>query len=224
VGFTDFTGGSNSWKQISAGALVAPTNAVNALIDIFGATGGILNDFGGVLIDDVSLSGSTPTGPINILPATVRTAALFTGTVNADGGTASAASGSITFKTNNMLQSSALIANGTANGTPTAVPASYSVTAIYSGDATYIGSTNTLVVGTGVNPTPAAIITSVSGNHLTLTWPADHTGWTLQAQTNALNASLSPNNWHDVAGSTATNQAVITISPASPTVFYRMKF
>ncbi len=223
VGFTDFTGGSNAWKQVNAGTLVAPTNAVNALIEIFAATGGITNDFGGVLIDDVSLAGSTPTGAINILPATVRTAALFTGTVNANGGTASAASGSITFKTNNVVQSSGTVAGGAANGMPTTVPASYTVTAIYSGDATYIGSTNTLVVGTGVNPTPAKIVTGIVGNQLTLSWPADHTGWTLQSQTNSLNTGLT-SAWHDVAGSTATNQVIITINPTSPTVFYRMKY
>jgi hypothetical protein len=223
VGFTDFTGGSNAWKQISTGTLIAPTNAVNALIDIFAATGGITNDFGGVLIDDVSLSGTTPTGAINILPATVRDAALFMGTINANGGTANAATGTIIFKTNNVVQSSGTVAGGTANGTPTAVPASYTVTAIYSGDATYIGSTNTLVIGTGVNPTPAKIVTGIAGNHLTLSWPSDHTGWTLQAQTNSLNTGLT-STWHDVAGSTATNQVIITINPASPTVFYRMKY
>ena len=34
-----------------------------------------------------------------------------------------------------------------ANSAPGSVPAAYSITAIYSGDGTYLGSTNTLVVG-----------------------------------------------------------------------------
>jgi len=39
----------------------------------------------------------------------------------------------------------------------------------------------------GVNTAPTNITAVVSGNTLTLSWPADHTGWRLQAQTNSLN-------------------------------------
>jgi hypothetical protein len=219
VGFTDFTGGTNSWRLINVGSVVAPTNAVNALIEIFAATGGVQNDFGGVLIDDVSLQGSTPSGNINVLPATVRDAAQFMATVNGSGG-ATTPSGAITFSTNNVLQSSVAVVNGQGNSTPAVVPANYTVVAVYSGDATYIGSTNSLVVGTGVNPPPPTILTSVSGKQLTLSWPADHTGWTLQTKTN----SLTTGTWFDVPGSTATNKIVITINSANPAVFFRLKY
>jgi len=40
---------------------------------------------------------------------------------------------------------------------------------------------------------PANISAQVTGNNLTLTWPADHTGWRLQAQTNDLNVGLGTN-------------------------------
>jgi hypothetical protein len=63
----------------------------------------------------------------------------------------------------------------------------------------------------------------VSGNQLTLSWPTDHTGWILQAQTNSASVGLSTT-WHDVAGSTATNQMIFTIDPANPTVFFRLKY
>ncbi|HWD91526.1 MAG TPA: Ig-like domain-containing protein [Verrucomicrobiae bacterium] len=219
VGFTDFTGGSNSWKQINVGAVVAPTNAVNALIEIFAATGGVLNDFGGVLIDDVSLQGSSPSGNINIIPATSVDAAQFMATIDASGGV-DQPSGTITFSTNNVFQSSVTVANSAGNSSATIVPANYTVLAVYSGDATYIGSSKSLVIGNGVSTTPATIVTSVAGQQLTLSWPADHTGWTLQTKTN----SLTTGSWYDVPGSTGTNEMVIPINPTGPPVFFRMKF
>ncbi len=79
-----------------------------------------------------------------------------------------------------------------------------------------------LGVTTGLASNPTNITFSVSGNQLTLVWPADHTGWILQSQTNSLNAGLSTN-WFDVAGSASSNTNVITINPASPTVFYRLR-
>jgi hypothetical protein len=74
-----------------------------------------------------------------------------------------------------------------------------------------------------VNTEPTNIVTSVSGNLLTLTWPADHIGWKLQSQTNDLNTGLSAT-WYDVAGSATTNEITIPIDPASPSVFYRMTY
>jgi hypothetical protein len=62
---------------------------------------------------------------------------------------------------------------------------------------------------------------SVTANSLTLTWPASHTGWTLLAQTNALDLGLDAT-WYPVSGSTATNQMTFPVNPANPTVFYRL--
>ncbi len=72
---------------------------------------------------------------------------------------------------------------------------------------------------------PTNITASVNGNVLTLSWPADHTGWILQAQTNSLGSGLSPvaGNWFDVTGSDANNTNVININSANPTVFYRIR-
>ncbi len=77
------------------------------------------------------------------------------------------------------------------------------------------------VVGVATNPTN--ITTSVSGNVLTLSWPADHIGWRLQVQTNSLSSGLG-SGWTDVAGSTSVNSVNVTISPANGTVFYRMVY
>lgn len=86
---------------------------------------------------------------------------------------------------------------------------------VYGDVAGYVPST--------VNTSPTNIVTSVSGDQLTLSWPADHTGWKLQTQTNGLSTGLSAT-WYDVAGSAATNQMTFTIDPASPSVFYRMTY
>lgn len=78
-----------------------------------------------------------------------------------------------------------------------------------------------ITTGSSVDPTPTNIVISVSGNTLTLQWPASHTGWTLQTQTNSLNTGLGTN-WVAVPGSTTTNKVEVPIVPANPTVFYRM--
>jgi hypothetical protein len=83
----------------------------------------------------------------------------------------------------------------------------------------------TLSVVSGVNPNPTNITVAVSGNVLTLSWPADHTGWTLQAQTNNLGGGLNPSPaaWVNVPGSTGVNSVSIPMDPAQPTVFYRLQ-
>lgn len=73
-----------------------------------------------------------------------------------------------------------------------------------------------------VNPNPTNIVTSISGSLLTLSWPADHTGWTLQMQTNSLAGGLGTN-WVDVAGSTVINSTNITVDPTLPAAFFRLK-
>ena len=75
-----------------------------------------------------------------------------------------------------------------------------------------------------VNPNLTAPITAVvSGSTLTLSWPADHTGWRLQVQTNGLGTGLNTN-WSDVAGATTVNSVNTTLDPANGTVFYRMVY
>jgi autotransporter-associated beta strand protein len=81
----------------------------------------------------------------------------------------------------------------------------------------------TLKVVATVNTSSTNITSSVSGNLLTLSWPADHTGWRLQVQTNSASAGLQ-GNWVDVPGSTSVNTVSITINPANGTVFYRMVY
>ena len=86
-----------------------------------------------------------------------------------------------------------------------------------------LGSIKVLSVSGGVNTNPTNITFQVSGGNLTLSWPADHTGWTLQSQTNAINVGLRTN-WAVVTGSSSTNQVTIPINTANGTVFFRLVY
>jgi len=72
-----------------------------------------------------------------------------------------------------------------------------------------------------INMTPPPMTAVVSGNQLTLSWPADHTGWVLQGQTNSINVGISTN-WVEVPGSASVNSMSFTIDPANGAVFYRL--
>jgi fibronectin-binding autotransporter adhesin len=89
-------------------------------------------------------------------------------------------------------------------------------------DATTLASEGTLKVGTSLPTTPTEVAWSLNGNQLTLSWPANYLGWTLQAQTNSLNVGIS-NNWVDVPGTDEVTTYTITVDPALPTVFYRLR-
>ena len=87
------------------------------------------------------------------------------------------------------------------------------------------GAISVVAVAT-VNPNPTNITATVAGNLLTLSWPADHTGWRLLAQTNAISTGLNPatNDWFTVNGSAVTNSLQITVDPTQGTVFYRLVY
>jgi autotransporter-associated beta strand protein len=86
-----------------------------------------------------------------------------------------------------------------------------------------ISSSNTLdlIVGPAVNSNPTNILVGITNGQLYLTWPSDHKGWTLQAQTNGVSVGLGKN-WFNVAGSTTTNQMVFPINLSNGCVFYRL--
>jgi Concanavalin A-like lectin/glucanases superfamily len=80
-----------------------------------------------------------------------------------------------------------------------------------------------IIAAVSVNQTPTNIMASVSGNHLTLTWPSDHMGWQLQVQTNNLNVGLGTN-WVNVSDSTNVNQMVVPLNATNGSVFYRLVY
>ena len=77
-----------------------------------------------------------------------------------------------------------------------------------------------------VNLTPTNIVYSASNGVLTLSWPADHTGWRLLVQTNNLikGVSINTNDWTTVPGSAATNQMYLPVDFTKPTEFYQLVY
>ena len=68
---------------------------------------------------------------------------------------------------------------------------------------------------------PPQVASQIADGCLNLSWPADCTGWVLQAQTNSLATGLSTN-WVSLSGSVWTNQASIPINSDNPSVFFRL--
>ena len=83
------------------------------------------------------------------------------------------------------------------------------------------GSIALVNTNAAINANPPPMQISFNGTQLTLGWPTN-LGWILQSQTNSSSVGLSTN-WFDVAGSAAQTNMVITINPANPTVFYRLR-
>ncbi len=81
----------------------------------------------------------------------------------------------------------------------------------------------TLLVVSTVNTNSAPIGFNVSGGNLNLSWPTDHLGWRLLAQTNALTAGLGTN-WFTWPNSTNLTSVSISIDPASPSVFFKLVY
>jgi len=64
---------------------------------------------------------------------------------------------------------------------------------------------------------------TISSSSIQFTWPSDHVGWRLMAQTNSVGAGLGTN-WTTVPGSAATNQIFIAINPANGNAFFRLVY
>jgi autotransporter-associated beta strand protein len=112
-------------------------------------------------------------------------------------------------------------ASGVTNLTLPALGAGeYWVTNLSGGNLVSLAVVDTNVPVT-INPSRPPVQVTVSGSTLTLGWPTNK-GWVLQAQTNAANVGLS-NNWADLPAYTGQTQAVLTINPTNPAVFYRLR-
>jgi hypothetical protein len=72
-----------------------------------------------------------------------------------------------------------------------------------------------------ISVVPPVFNVAFNGGQVQLTWPQDHTGWSLQAQTNSIQTGIGTN-WVTVPASTLTNQMIFPINPANGTVFFRL--
>ena len=69
---------------------------------------------------------------------------------------------------------------------------------------------------------PPQLVCAINGNQLHLGWPSNHTGWSLQTQTNSLDPGPGTS-WVVVPGSTGTNQMFFPIGDLNGSVFFRLK-
>ena len=76
-------------------------------------------------------------------------------------------------------------------------------------------------------PLPSSQPTNIGfqliGNQIELTWPQDHLGWFLEAQTNNPSLGLGTN-WAVISNSQLTNQYPIMLDPANGSVFFRLVY
>ena len=72
--------------------------------------------------------------------------------------------------------------------------------------------------------TPPTLASLVSGTTLTLSWPADRLGYTLQMKTNALNQGLNGGTWIPLSGSSAVTSTNLPVDKNSGTVFFRLVY
>jgi fibronectin-binding autotransporter adhesin len=81
----------------------------------------------------------------------------------------------------------------------------------------------TLRIISTLNTNRTNITFSVSSSNLTLSWPSDHIGWRLQAQSNAPPKGLGTN-WVDVPGSTTNGSMSFPVGRTNGSVFFRMVY
>jgi autotransporter-associated beta strand protein len=98
-----------------------------------------------------------------------------------------------------------------------------SITYIWTNKLAIDGSIQLLAGASPVNTAPTNLFSSFSNGVLALSWPADHTGWRLQVQTNTTGTGLGTN-WVTVPNSTLVNSNNITVNSAAGAVFYRLVY
>jgi len=231
------------------GGLITVSNGTLLVNSSGGTAGGAVNVAGGTLGGNGYISGSVAVYPSGTLAPGSNS--LETLTIGGD--LTFSSSSTSTFQVNGDTSANSqvsvngnvtyagglnLITNGTftlgqtftlfTGGNTASTPSNFSSVAGSPGTGLAWSFTNgvlSVVTGSSYANYPTNITATVADNQLTLTWPTTHLGWILQSQTNALSVGLmTPTNaWFDVIGSDSSNTNVITINPANPTVFYRLR-
>jgi autotransporter-associated beta strand protein len=166
---------------------------------------------GGSVLSTVSFQdGSAATNNVGV-PLTVDTLDMAGNAVMKVGTTSPLSAGNYPLINDTALTSSGQFTNLVIGGSGLASGATASVV--------FTNSTVALIVVGGA-PSPPTITYTVNGNQLALDWPAGQ-GWQLQSQTNSLSTGLTTN-WVTIPG--ATPPFTNMLSPADPSVFYRLKY
>jgi hypothetical protein len=87
----------------------------------------------------------------------------------------------------------------------------------------FTSANGTLTLLQTVATNAVSLTLALTNGALQFSWPADHTGWTLQVQTNSAGAGLGTN-WVSLSATAATNQFSAPIAVTNDAVFYRLVF
>jgi hypothetical protein len=216
-----------------------PSAVIVASNAVLGGLGGIGTDIsildgGKIQGGDATYSGTLTNGGTLMLGDSAN-AVTYSSFNIADGGKISCAlnnvngtnyvnilDGSLTVGTNTLITygGGSIGGSGFAGYQLGTLPSGVTANLLDTGSAVQLAVT---VVGPAVNPDPTNIVLSVTGSDLNLSWPADHTGWQLETQTNNLDTGLS-GTWYPVAGSTTTNAVSFPINQGLPAVFFRLTY
>jgi hypothetical protein len=74
-----------------------------------------------------------------------------------------------------------------------------------------------------ISQTPPRLGFGINAGQLQFTWPQDHTGWSLQMQTNPPAVGIGTG-WVTLSASSLTNQLAAPVNPAAGSVFYRLAY
>ena len=85
------------------------------------------------------------------------------------------------------------------------------------------GSISVQSVSAPVNTNTFTLGATLVGNNLVFSWPSDHLGWKLQAQTNSLSVGVS-NNWVTLSNTATVTNYTVPVNLANPCVFFRMVY
>jgi len=234
---TQVFSGANTYTGstvVSNGTLVVNGSLTNSTVNVYGGTlagtgtlngpttifGGTLSPAGNGVIGTLAISNSLNlqgTLAMDINKATA-TNDLITGVTTVTyGGTLKVNNLAGTLTTSDSFK---LFSAGTYTGAFASITPSTPASGL-------VWNTNTLTtdgvlrISTGTASNPTNITVSVSSGQIIVAWPADHTGWYLQAQTNTLATGLGTN-WVTIPNTSSANSYTNTINPANGTVFYRL--
>jgi polygalacturonase len=85
------------------------------------------------------------------------------------------------------------------------------------------GQIQLLVSSSGPSLASVSLVFTNAGGSLDVSWPRDHIGWYLQAQTNSAGAGLG-SNWITLPGSATTNFYILPMNLTNGCVFLRLEY
>ena len=221
--YSSFASAGGAWTQFTS-TNTAPASAAFMELYFIQAVGAGPSWDWVTLLDDVSVQATSTFGPTNILSPVVQSGVGFVATVETNGVPAPLATGTVAFATNGVGFNTNGVAGGIAVSANVVLVPPYSVTAVYSGDSSYIGSTNTRTVGNNlVGVTLNNLSQTYDGTAKTVTASTSPSGFTVDFTYDGSSAPPTNAGTYQVIGTVfdsdyqggATNNLVVAQAPAT---------